>query len=136
MSCRVTTTQSLVFIGMGTVGQGLLEILVKKQSQLEADYGVKFKVLGVSTGSRGKLYDPQGLDLNMLLELSKHRDIFQNHLYSGSTEALIREAEADVVIEMSPTNLQSGEPAISHCKWAFKTESHVVCANKGPAALD
>jgi homoserine dehydrogenase len=48
---------------------------------------------------------------------------------------LIKESNATVICELTFTNLESGEPAISHCKAAFQNGKHVVTSNKGPAAL-
>ncbi len=41
----------------------------------------------------------------------------------------------DVLVEASPTNLQTGQPALDLCSAAFETGKHVVLANKGPVAV-
>jgi len=48
---------------------------------------------------------------------------------------MIAEADADVVIEMSPTDLETGQPALEHCHKALNNNKHVILANKGPVAL-
>ena len=48
---------------------------------------------------------------------------------------MIATRAADVMVELSPTNLDSGEPATSHITAALNRGLHVVTANKGPAAL-
>jgi len=55
--------------------------------------------------------------------------------FPGSALDLINAVEADVMIEISPTNPQTGEPALSHVRAAFARGMHVVTANKGPIAL-
>ncbi len=47
----------------------------------------------------------------------------------------ISQSNADVIIEVSWTDLTTGEPAISHVKTAIKAGKHVVMTNKGPIAL-
>jgi len=49
--------------------------------------------------------------------------------------ALARECDADVIVELSFTNLQTGEPATSHIRAALSAGKHVVTTNKGPVAL-
>src|SRR5262249_22893099 len=47
---------------------------------------------------------------------------------------LIRETPADVVLELTPLNPQSGQPAIDYIRAALESGKHVVTANKGPIA--
>jgi len=47
----------------------------------------------------------------------------------------IRESNADIVIEVTYTDIETGEPAISHIRAALKCKKHVVTTNKGPIAL-
>jgi homoserine dehydrogenase len=47
----------------------------------------------------------------------------------------IRETNADVVIEVTPTDIRTGEPAISHIRAALAVGKHVVTTNKGPVVL-
>ena len=46
----------------------------------------------------------------------------------------LEEARADVLVELSTLNPESGEPAVSHIRAAFGLGMHVVTANKGPVA--
>jgi homoserine dehydrogenase len=48
---------------------------------------------------------------------------------------LIRECSADAIVELSYTNLQTGEPATSYISAALSRGLHVVTTNKGPVAL-
>ena len=41
----------------------------------------------------------------------------------------------DVIVEMSYTDLKTGQPATAHLMEAIKFKKHVVTTNKGPAAL-
>lgn len=47
----------------------------------------------------------------------------------------ISESNADVVVEISYTDLETGEPALSYIQRALETGKHVVTTNKGPIAL-
>lgn len=123
----------IVVIGFGVVGQGLAELL-KDRPQL----GIQ--IVGVATGKRGSLYLADGLNLQQLLTAIEQRHLdhypdapsLQRNL---DTLLLIRESKADVIVECSPSNFQTGQPAFDYCCAAFESGKHVVLANKGPIAL-
>lgn len=48
---------------------------------------------------------------------------------------MIEESGADVVVELTPTDLRTGEPAAGHIRFALAAKKHVVTTNKGPVAL-
>jgi homoserine dehydrogenase len=48
---------------------------------------------------------------------------------------LIRQGAADVVVEASNTDLNTGLPALDYCRAALDSGKHVVLANKGPIAV-
>ena len=125
----------LILIGFGSVGQGLVQILRDKQADLASRYGFSPQVIAVVTARRGSLYQPNGLDLDALLaDFAAYPD--QPELERGwNAERLIRESDADVVVEASPSNLQTGQPALDLCRAALENGKHVVLANKGPVAV-
>ncbi|MGE5340622.1 MAG: homoserine dehydrogenase [Candidatus Omnitrophota bacterium] len=126
----------LALVGFGTVGQGLAEILLAKTEYLQNRYGVTFDVVGISDIAYGTVYHPNGLNLSEMLECAQsHRKFSSTNVRNWDALTLIRESNATVVCELTFTDLQTGEPAISHCKAAFETGKHVVTSNKGPAAL-
>ena len=130
----------LALIGFGVVGQGLAEILRDKAAELRAQSGFEAHIVAVATYSRGTLYHPDGLHIgDLLAAIGKgHLDHYPDApglSRNEDTLALIRRCNADVVVEASPTNLGSGQPAIDYCYAAFDSGKHVVLANKGPVAL-
>jgi homoserine dehydrogenase len=54
---------------------------------------------------------------------------------SRDTIEIVERADADILVEVSPTNLEHAEPALSLIRAAFRRGLHVVTANKGPVAL-
>jgi homoserine dehydrogenase len=52
-----------------------------------------------------------------------------------TAEDVIKKADYDALIEVTPTNALSGEPAIGYIKAALNRKKHVVTSNKGPIAL-
>lgn len=140
----MTITHKLALIGFGTVGQGLAEILLAKGDALADRYGVRFQVVAVSDLLKGSLYDPAGLDLAALLDLARRTGKLHDYAGQRPGRALqsgwdslrtIRESNADTVVEISWTDVQTGQPAIDHVKAAFAGGKHAVLTNKGPVAL-
>ena len=131
------TTYRLALIGFGAVGQGLAQILRYHSDWLARRYGVGLRITAVCTRSRGNLYDPNGLDPAILLEevarVGHLRDL--PALTDRDVFDIIERAEADVLVEVSPTNLETAEPATSYIQAAIARGMHVVTANKGPIAL-
>ena len=131
-------THKLAFIGFGVVGQGLAEILIQKQNQLRDEQGVELSIVAVCDLARGSVYDENGLDAQQLLSLAKEKRGLDE--YPGGVKGLdalqtIRECNADTIVEVTFTDVKTGEPAISHCRAAFESGKNIVTTNKGPVAL-
>ncbi len=60
----------LVFLGFGTVGQGLAELLLAKRDELQKRYGFEWKVTGIADTLKGSAYDSNGIDLAKALALA------------------------------------------------------------------
>jgi len=129
----------LALLGFGTVGQGLCEILLSKKELLKAEYGFEWEVVAVSDMLKGSVYSPDGLDVTKLLSLVEAGESLEE--YDGAAEKgwdavkTARESNADIVCEMTYTDVKTGQPATDHCRAAFESGKHVVTSNKGPAAL-
>jgi homoserine dehydrogenase len=131
----------LAFIGFGTVGQGLVEIMKDKAGELKAQYGFEARVVAISDATKGSLYHPDGLDVDALLKTVRETGSLAGYpAQSGLTRGwdslvTIENSNADTVVEVAWTDLKTGQPAIDHLRAAFKTGKNVVTSNKGPAAL-
>jgi len=125
-------------IGFGNVGQGFIRILVNKGSKLRERYGFEFKVVGIADPIKGSVFDPEGLDIVKVIELvDKYGNIKD---YPGGRKDidslyLCRSDSVDIVVEVTPTNVKTGEPGLTHIREALKNGKHVVTSNKGPIAL-
>jgi homoserine dehydrogenase len=128
-------------VGCGNVGQGFLECLDRKAADLQARYGFEAKITAVADPVRGNLIAPQGLDIRKTLKTlaqggKLHAADPRAAKYDGiPTVDLIEAAGADLIAELTPTDIKTGEPATSHIRRALMTGKHVVTTNKGPLAL-
>ena len=131
----------LMLIGFGVVGQGLAQILYEKADELEDKYNFTPKIVGVATNSRGILYNAQGLSIPDLLDAAEQGDFSyypdDDGLERDFSDAvdLIQGRGADVMVEVSPTNIETAMPAAKHFQTAIATRKHIVTANKGPIAI-
>ncbi|MCB0193845.1 MAG: homoserine dehydrogenase [Anaerolineae bacterium] len=131
----------IALIGFGTVGQGLAEILHNKGEALRQNLGFEAQIVAVCTLSKGSLYHPDGLNTEMLLDVVRNTGSFDDYLNTPGLErgwdalTIIRQSNADTVVEISYTDIETGQPAIDYCRAAFESGKHVVTANKGPVAL-
>ncbi|MGB4704253.1 MAG: homoserine dehydrogenase [Candidatus Saccharicenans sp.] len=132
----------IIMIGCGTVGQGLLEILDKKAAFLRDVYDFEPKIVAITDKLKGNVIWPEGLQIKPLLETLKQGKKLND--YPGPGEKtdefvdpldLIEKVEAEIMAEMTYTDIKTGEPATSYIKKALRTGKHVVTSNKGPAAL-
>jgi homoserine dehydrogenase len=128
----------LALIGFGNVGQGFAEILVEKGDDLARRYGLQLQIIAVSDFLKGSVYNPQGLDLvGLLAAVHTDGDLRNVEASQRGWDALqtIRSSNADVIIELSYTDLETGQPALDHIRAALENGKHVVTSNKGPVAL-
>ncbi len=127
----------LVVIGLGNVGRRLLELIQLKRDTLRARFERDFLLVGVCD-STGGVSDPQGLDISRILELKRARRGV-GHLANAQTNVApaewLSDLEADIVVELTPTNLKNGEPGLSTIRAALARQLPVVTANKGPLVL-
>lgn len=129
-------------IGCGTVGQGFLQILEEKKDYLKDKFDFEAKIVAVCDKLKGSLLIPDGIDVKKLLRLLEDGKSIHEYLgkKGGEEDAIdpldmIERCEADIIAELTTTDIQTGEPATSYIKKAIRTGKHVVTSNKGPAAL-
>jgi len=108
----------LALIGYGNVGRAFARLLERERG------AYPFRIVGVQTERQGTAFDPAGLDVEPAFGVA-----------APSIGEFLDRAAAEVVMEITPLNPESGEPAISHIKEAFARGMHVVTANKGPIAF-
>lgn len=133
--------QRLAMIGFGTVGQALTRILMERGEELREKEGFSAGITAISDPVKGALYHPEGLDLFQVLRVLEREGTLEAYpetpgLVRGwDSLRTIRESNADTVVEVTYTDVETGQPAIDHCRAAFETEKNVVTTNKGPVAL-
>lgn len=127
----------LALLGFGSAGRAFAKMLLEKQDEIRDAYGRKVVVTAISTASRGTVVNSEGIDLEKALKDIETEGAFGENtpgLCRMSSLEVIEKADCHVVIEMTPLNIFSGQPAIDHIRKAFSLGHHVITANKGPIA--
>jgi len=114
----------VAILGLGSVGRGVASMLAKK------DLGIV--VTGIAD-SRGGVMDPAGIDLAAVLEQKAKTGCCGEPSIRG--EDIARNGDYDVLVEVTPTDIRTGEPALTSIRTALSRGKHVVTSNKGPLAL-
>jgi homoserine dehydrogenase len=125
-------------LGFGVVGQSFVKLLLSHSTDLYNDYGIKPKVVACADNG-GIITCDQGLDLDRLLNVKKKKKSVIHYGAKGNRSEIldvIENIDAEVVIELTPTNIVDGEPGKNHIISAMKFGKNVITVNKGPLALE
>ena len=125
-------------LGFGVVGQSFVKLLLSHSTDLYNDYGIKPKVVACADNG-GIITCDQGLDLDRLLNVKKKKKSIIHYGAKGNRSEIldvIENIDAEVVIELTPTNIVDGEPGKNHIISAMKFGKNVITVNKGPLALE
>lgn len=130
----------IIVCGIGRVGREFIQLLADGADDLEKRYGLHFIICAAADiGGAAIAESEAGLDAQQLLTHIRNGGFVENFGRYGQPgltgEQAIRQGNADVLIEITPTNLTNGEPAKTHVLAAIEKQMEVVSANKGPFVL-
>ena len=129
----------LCIIGFGAVGKGVSKVVSMKKEMLIEKYGLDISVVAVTDRS-GAAINPDGLDVKLLIETKEKTGKISDYPKYGvkkiSSEQVLNDIDYDCLIEVSPTNINDGEPARTHMLKAMQDGKDVVTSNKGPLSLN
>jgi homoserine dehydrogenase len=132
----VSSALRVQIVGFGVVGRGVAKVLAGAPARGRG--AEHFQVVAVTDRS-GTVYRDRGVDLEAVVAAKETHGSLGAARLEGFVrwdgEAAIRNARADIVVEVTPTNLTDGEPGVTHIAEALRSGRAVVTANKGPLAL-
>ena len=127
-------TIRLCLFGFGNVGQAFARLLLKKKDILEKDYQINFFVTTIVTRRHGTAINRDGINLEKALQLIGNdwslQELSKSSL-SVSLSDIMGQSGAEVLLENTPVNYVSGQPALDHISTALKAGLHAITANKG-----
>jgi len=127
----------IILIGYGVVGQSFTKLLLSKLVDLYNLYGMKPRIVAC-VDNKGSAIDTSGLDIQRLLEIKKSKGTvgeYNNNKSNLEPLQIIENIDAEIVMELTPTNLRDGEPGLSHIITAMKYGKNVITVNKGPLSV-
>jgi len=114
----------IAIIGFGSVGRGVAEAVEANKNGL--------RVTAIADSKSG-IIDTSGLNVAEILETKRTTGM------CGSPDVTVSDIISsdayDILVEVSPTNADTGEPALGYIREALASGRHVVTSNKGPIAL-
>ena len=123
----------LALLGYGHAGRAFGAMLLQKSAMIRSVYHTDVKITAIATKTKGTLLNPAGIDL-----AEAEADLVRFGRFSKGVQMeglrVAEEAEYDALVELTPLDIFSGQPAIDHIKAAFCRGKHVISANKGPIA--
>jgi homoserine dehydrogenase len=129
----------LCVLGFGAVGQGVAKVIQMKHDELLEKYNLDLVVTAISDRS-GAAINPDGLDLGIALNTKEETRKMKEYPEYGVADidglGVLDKAEYDCLVEVTPTNIEDGEPTQSHILKAMNAGKAVVTSNKGPLALN
>jgi len=124
----------ICLIGKGNVGTSFLQLLKKKQEMLKRKFDLNFKIIAIFEFD-GALINESGIILEEVINKGdKFRDL-PDWKKDAKLKDFISKLDINICIETTPTNPETGEPALSHIIEALNNSIDVISSNKGPFYL-
>lgn len=122
----------IALAGFGNVGQALARLIAGNHPAAS-----QVVIVGVSDPRFGTVASSAGLDAGELLAAVNHRGFGDSpsHMPGAGVLDMVDAAGADTLVELSVTELETGEPATTHLRHALSAGLNVSTTNKGPIAL-
>ncbi|MCD7782048.1 MAG: homoserine dehydrogenase [Methanosphaera sp.] len=129
----------LCILGFGAVGQGVAKVIQSKHEELIERYTLDLVVTAIADRS-GAAINPDGLDLDVALNVKDETGKLAQYPEYGVADIdgleVLDRCEYDTLVEVTPTNIEDGEPTQSNILKAMNDKKDVVTSNKGPLALN
>jgi homoserine dehydrogenase len=128
----------IALLGFGNVGRRFAELLGGRYRAVLRRRGCEPRVTGIATARHGVAVRADGLPLPRCLARVRaggSLDGLGDRRSPDTASEFIRTVPADVLVELTPLDPRTGQPAVRHCRLALARGLHVVTANKGPVAF-
>lgn len=131
----------IALIGFGVVGQALARIIATQKDKPTGKNSLNLQIVAVSDKLKGAVYHPDGLNAQHLLDAISTDGTLKTYPNANGLQRdwdslkTLKESNADTIVEVSYTDISTGQPAIDYCRAAFEAGKNVVTSNKGPVAL-
>jgi len=128
----------ICIFGFGAVGKGVVEAILLKKELIKEKYDSDIRIVAVADSSSSAVSN-DGLDEKLLIETKENNGNLSNYPKFGSNLKgidVLNNIDYDILIEATPTNIETGEPAMSLTLKAFEDGKDVITSNKGHLSID
>jgi len=124
----------LVIVGFGMIGRALARTLVEKHGVIKKISGSDLTVVGICE-KKGSIIDESGINLDDVMEIPRE-DLKKHSKWTSKTSLeIIGKTDCNILLELTPGNIETGEPGLTHIQKALENGIHVVTSNKAPLAI-
>ncbi|RUM34492.1 MAG: homoserine dehydrogenase [Archaeoglobus sp.] len=118
----------IAIFGFGAVGKGVAKILMDRErmNRLIGNYSVV-----AVADSKGSIVS-SSVNLKEALKIKEKNGRLPDGM---NVIEIIEEVDFDVALELTPTNIDTGEPGLTHIKKCLKKGANVITSNKGPLVV-
>lgn len=119
-------------IGFGGVAKAFIKLVNDKKdylSERNLDINIKYIIR-----KSGGIYNREGINLEELISSNFDLNIF-NFKENMDINYILKNKDIDTIVELTNTNIEDGEPGLTHIKLALNNNINVVTGNKGPIVL-
>ncbi|WP_410982765.1 homoserine dehydrogenase [Bacillus cereus] len=121
---------NIVISGYGTVGKEFVRLVFEKASYINEKYGIELVLTGV-IGSTVNLFNAKGLHFKELLTYGTGSGALEKYLKNYPLDKSEKMPVGTILIESTPTNLQTGKPGRTYIETAIENHMDVVAISKG-----
>ncbi len=126
----------IALVGCGGVGRAFLKLLGEKEAA--SNEGLRVQVNYI-IDLEGGICNPEGVNCRDVYEFLERGGRLAEYPLGGSRditlEKVLYQGDLDMMVELTPTNKDTGEPGLTHIREALSRGIHVVTGNKGPILL-
>ncbi|MEG2353520.1 MAG: homoserine dehydrogenase [Clostridium sp.] len=121
----------ITITGYGIVAREFIGLINEKREELKEKYELDL-ILKAIIGTLGIIEDEKGIDISLLLQLPLGSEGLSEY---GKVKNIAIKAEkhpvGDILVECTPTNIETGQPALDYIYSAIDSNMDLVVASKG-----
>ena len=120
-------------IGFGGVSKAFIKLLLDKEDSLNKkglDIRVKYIIK-----SNGGIYNKDGINIKEIVDRD-YSLVDSDFKEDINIHNIVDNSDIDILVELTNTNIETGEPGLTHIRLALENNINVVTGNKGPILLE
>ena len=122
----------LGIVGYGNLGRATVNLFERKSEYWRTSDGINLTITCV-LDLNGGLFNADGINYKALTAHGRASlNSFPGFDAQLNFRKMIDERLVDIIAEYTPTNKETGEPGLSHIRYALQNGIHVTTSNKGP----